>query len=86
MKKKCQGLGWYEWGVIDVTKLELGDASVDFAVDKGTLDALIHRNLWDPPMDGRRMLGLMLIGVFNVMFEIEVYLLTSMKRLHKSSS
>jgi len=57
MKKTCQGLGRYEWGVIDVTKLELGDAIMDFAVDEGTLDALIHGGLWDPPMDIRENAG-----------------------------
>jgi hypothetical protein len=40
-----------EWRVMDVRSLELADAEVDVAVDKGTLDAMIHGSLWDPPED-----------------------------------
>jgi hypothetical protein len=41
------------WRVMDVRKLELQDGSVDVAIDKGTLDAMIHGSLWDPPEDVR---------------------------------
>jgi hypothetical protein len=41
------------WSVMDVRALELPDRSVDVAIDKGTLDAMIHGSLWDPPEDVR---------------------------------
>lgn len=40
---------------MDVRSLQLPDASVDVAIDKGTLDAMIHGSLWDPPDDVRGM-------------------------------
>jgi len=41
------------WCVMDVRKLQLPNGSVDVAIDKGTLDAMIHGSLWDPPADVR---------------------------------
>jgi hypothetical protein len=46
-----------QWSVMDVRKLELPSASIDIAVDKGTLDAFIHGSLWDPPDDLRGNVG-----------------------------
>lgn len=45
------------WCVMDVRSLELPDGSVDVAIDKGTLDAMIHGSLWDPPEDVRSNVG-----------------------------
>ncbi|OBT63790.1 hypothetical protein VE03_06952 [Pseudogymnoascus sp. 23342-1-I1] len=45
------------WRVMDVRQLELPDGSVDVAIDKGTLDAMIHGSLWDPPDDVRSNVG-----------------------------
>lgn len=45
------------WRVMDVRNLELGTATVDIAIDKGTLDAFIHGSLWDPPEDVRESVG-----------------------------
>lgn len=45
------------WCVMDVRYLELSDGSVDMAIDKGTLDAMIHGSLWDPPDDVRCNVG-----------------------------
>lgn len=45
------------WFVMDVRHLELPDWSIDIAIDKGTLDAMIHGSLWDPPEDVRRNVG-----------------------------
>jgi hypothetical protein len=39
------------WSVMDVRKLDIPDASVDLAIDKGTLDAFIHGSPWNPPED-----------------------------------
>lgn len=45
------------WRVMDVRNLELAAATVDIAIDKGTLDAFIHGSLWDPPEDVRENVG-----------------------------
>lgn len=45
------------WRVMDVRQLELPDGSVDVAIDKGTLDAMIHGSVWDPPDDVRSNVG-----------------------------
>jgi hypothetical protein len=45
------------WRVMDVRRLELAKGSVDVAIDKGTLDAMIHGSLWDPPDDVRSNVG-----------------------------
>ncbi len=42
---------------MDVRELQLPDSSVDVAIDKGTLDAMIHGSLWDPPADVRSNVG-----------------------------
>lgn len=46
-----------KWEVMDVRDLKLEDASVDVAIDKGTLDAFLHGSLWDPPEDVRESVG-----------------------------
>jgi SAM-dependent methyltransferase len=45
------------WILMDVRELDLPDAAVDIAVDKGTLDAFVHGSLWDPPDDVRTNVG-----------------------------
>jgi len=42
---------------MDVRKLQMPNESVDVAIDKGTLDAMIHGSLWDPPADVRNNVG-----------------------------
>ncbi|KAI9773508.1 MAG: hypothetical protein M1835_006148 [Candelina submexicana] len=42
-----------EWRVEDVRELELEDSSFDVAIDKGTLDAMLHGSPWDPPDEVR---------------------------------
>lgn len=39
------------WLVQDVRALTFEPDSFDVAIDKGTLDAMIHGSLWDPPED-----------------------------------
>lgn len=56
MKLKYANLN-SRWSVMDVRALELPDGSVDVAVDKGTLDAMIHGSAWDPPEDVRTNVG-----------------------------
>lgn len=40
-----------EWTVMDVRQMNFGDAEFDVAIDKGTLDAMLHGSLWDPEDD-----------------------------------
>ena len=37
-----------EWQVMDVRKMDLDDGSIDIAIDKATLDAMLYGSLWDP--------------------------------------
>ncbi len=56
MKTKYSNLET-RWSVMDVRKLQFPDGSIDVAIDKGTLDAMIHGSLWDPPEDVRSNVG-----------------------------
>ena len=42
---------------MDIRQLEMLDRSVDIAIDKSTMDAMIHGSIWDPPEDVRRNVG-----------------------------
>jgi hypothetical protein len=55
--------------MIDVRHLELLDQSVDVAIDKETLDAMIHGSLWDPPEDVRRNAGMCVDEVESLSFD-----------------
>lgn len=50
MKSKYQSLD-LDWKVMDVRNLEFLDSSFDVAIDKSTLDAMLHGSLWDPEDD-----------------------------------
>jgi EEF1A lysine methyltransferase 4 len=56
MKLKYLALS-INWCVMDVRKLQLVNESVDVAIDKGTLDTMIHGSPWDPPADVRSNVG-----------------------------
>jgi EEF1A lysine methyltransferase 4 len=43
-----------EWQVMDVRDLKFPDNSFDIAIDKGTLDAMLHGSLWDPEDDVKK--------------------------------
>ncbi len=41
-----------EWMVGDVRNMPaIASKSIDVAFDKGTMDAMVHGSLWDPPDD-----------------------------------
>lgn len=46
-----------EWSVMDIRDMQLENDSMDVAIDKGTLDAMLHGPLWDPPDDVRERVG-----------------------------
>lgn len=56
MQKKYEDLA-QRWQVMDVRDIQLPSGSVDVAIDKGTLDAMLHGSLWDPPDDVRENVG-----------------------------
>lgn len=60
---------------MDVRALEMGDASVDVAVDKGTLDAFLYGSLWDPPAEVRGNVGRYVDEVCTVYFLVSKWLL-----------
>jgi EEF1A lysine methyltransferase 4 len=37
-----------DWTVMDVRKMDFDKESIDVAVDKATLDAMLYGSLWDP--------------------------------------
>ena len=39
---------------MDVRRLNVENNRFDIAIDKSTLDAMLHGSLWDPPADVRR--------------------------------
>ncbi len=41
------------WEVMDVRHLQYEVSRFEVAIDKGTLDAMLHGSLWDPPADVR---------------------------------
>ena len=43
-----------QWEVMDVRNLGFPDEHFDVAIDKGTLDAMFHGSMWDPPEDVRK--------------------------------
>ena len=40
---------YLDWRVDDVRHLHVDDSSIDIAIDKGTLDAMLYGSPWDPP-------------------------------------
>lgn len=47
-----------DWQVADVRDMkDFENDSFDAAIDKGTLDAMIHGSIWNPPEDVRRDTG-----------------------------
>jgi EEF1A lysine methyltransferase 4 len=75
MKSKYSSLDT-RWCEMDVRHLELSDNSVDVAIDKGTLDAMIHGSLWDPPDDVRSNVGMYVDEVGLCSFDCRVIILT----------
>jgi len=42
------------WEVMDVRQLSFPADSLDIAIDKATLDAMLYGSLWDPPDEVKR--------------------------------
>ena len=47
MKAKNSSLDT-EWKIMDVRNFKFPNNSVDQAIDKGTLNAMIHGSMWNP--------------------------------------
>ncbi|MCJ1441072.1 MAG: hypothetical protein MMC23_001558 [Stictis urceolatum] len=45
------------WLVMDIRQLDFADHSFEVAIDKGTMDAMLHRSLWDPLPEVRETVG-----------------------------
>ncbi|TVY47578.1 Endothelin-converting enzyme [Lachnellula occidentalis] len=56
MSAKYAGLNT-TWSVMDVRAIQFPESSIDVAIDKSTLDAMLHGSLWDPPADVRDNVG-----------------------------
>lgn len=57
MAAKYVALKGVEWKVMDIRCMELESGSVDIAIDKSTLDAMMYGSLWDPPVEVRKNVG-----------------------------
>lgn len=54
MAARYEGINDLDWRIMDVRDmLGVANASIDVAIDKGTLDAMIHGSPWDPPEEVR---------------------------------
>ncbi|KAI1498004.1 S-adenosyl-L-methionine-dependent methyltransferase [Biscogniauxia marginata] len=52
MSQRDADIQGIEWRQMDVRRMdEIPSQSIDFAFDKGTLDAMIHGSPWSPPPD-----------------------------------
>lgn len=68
MKSKYLSLDT-RWLVLDVRSMPaIPTASVNVAIDKGTLDAFIHGSVWDPPVDVRENVGSYVDEVWSSLF------------------
>ncbi|CZR56661.1 uncharacterized protein PAC_06550 [Phialocephala subalpina] len=56
MKAKYASLDT-RWLYMDARHTSFPDASIDVAIDKSTLDAMMHGSQWDPPDDVRENVG-----------------------------
>ncbi|THV48225.1 hypothetical protein BGAL_0261g00150 [Botrytis galanthina] len=45
------------WTIMDLRDMKLKDGEIDVAIDKVTLDAMIHGSMWDPPQEVRENVG-----------------------------
>lgn len=56
MKTKYTSLDT-KWLYMDARHMSFPDKSIEVAIDKSTLDAMIHGSQWDPPADVRENVG-----------------------------
>lgn len=85
MKEKYAGVKTV-WRVMDVRDLQLDDASVDFAIDKMTLDSFINGSVWDPPIDVRTNVERYVQEVSECLRSFSYYADVYYLRLHEFSS
>ena len=46
-----------DWRIMDIRSMTFDDNSVDVAIDKGTLDAMLYGSLWDPEPEVKTNVG-----------------------------
>lgn len=72
------------WQYADVRDMraQFGDGSFDVAVDKGTLDAMLHGSVWDPPDDVRDSVGRYVREVKRVLRQGGLWLYVTYRQPH----
>lgn len=66
MEFKYEELG-AEWKVMDVRNIDFGPQTFDIAIDKATMDVMIHGSMWDPPDDVQANIGAYLSEVDRIL-------------------
>lgn len=83
MTKRHAEIKGIEWKRADVRDLEmLADESVDVALDKGTLDAMIYGSCWNPPDEVKINTGRYMREVHRVLKDGGMFLYITFRQAH----
>lgn len=83
MTKRHAEIKGIEWKRADVRDLEmLADESVDVALDKGTLDAMIYGSCWNPPDEVKINTGRYMREVHRVLKNGGMFLYITFRQAH----
>jgi len=83
MAARYKGIEDLDWRIMDVRDmLGIANASIDVAIDKGTLDAMIHGSPWDPPEEVRSSTSRYINEVVRVLKPGGVFLYITYRQPH----
>lgn len=81
MTKRHSDIPGIQWKRADVRKLEmLSDQSVDVALDKGTLDAMIYGSGWNPPDEVKDNTGRYMKEVHRILKDDGIFLYVTFRQ------
>lgn len=71
------------WKIMDVRQMDgFSDNSFDVAIDKATMDSMIHGSMWDPPADVRENIARYLGEVSRVLVPGGLFLYITYRQQH----
>lgn len=83
MTKRHAEIPGIEWKQADVRDMEtLADESVDVALDKGTLDAMIYGSIWNPPDEVKINTGRYMRELHRVLKNDGMFLYITFRQAH----